>query len=74
MSREIVHIDFTYDTLNDLDRIAEYIRYLQSPSSQKDCIICDPEFGLETIGDVSLIHRASYTDKSAGCNLRNHLR
>ena len=48
--------------------------YLQAPSSQKDYIIGGPEFGLENIGKVALIHRALYGGKSAGRDFRNHLR
>jgi hypothetical protein len=48
--------------------------YLQPPSSQKDYIICGPEFGLENVGMVALIHRALYGGKSAGGDFRNHLR
>ena len=47
VSRESVHIALTYAALNDLDVFAADIRnaYLQAPSSQKDYIICGPEFG-----------------------------
>jgi hypothetical protein len=47
--------------------------YLQAPSSQKDYIICGPEFGIESVGKVALIHRALYAGKSAGKDFRNHL-
>jgi hypothetical protein len=33
-----------------------------------------PEFGVENEGKVALIHRALYGGKSAGRDLRNHLR
>ena len=48
VSRESVRIAFTYAALNNLDVFAADIRnaYLQAPSSQKDYIICGPEFGL----------------------------
>ena len=36
--------------------------------------MCGPEFGIENIGKVALIHRALYGDKSAGRDFRNHLR
>ena len=48
--------------------------YLQAPSSQKDYVVCGPEFGIENIRKVALIHRALYGGKSAGGNSRNHLR
>ena len=74
VSRESVRIAFTYAALNDLDICAADIRnaYLQAPSSQKDYIICGPEFGLENVGKVALIHRALYGGKSAGRDFRNH--
>ena len=76
VSRESVRIAFTYAALNDLDVCAADIRnaYLQAPSSQKDYIICGPEFGIENVGRVALIHRALYGGKSAGKDFRNHLR
>ena len=60
VSRESVHIALTYATLNDLDVFAADIQnaYLQAPSSQKDYIICGPEFGIENIGQTALIHCA----------------
>ena len=36
--------------------------------------MCGPEFGIENIGKVALIHRALYGGKSAGRDFRNHLR
>ena len=76
VSRETVRIAFTYAAFNDLDVFAANIRnaYLQAPSSQKDYILCGPEFGLENVGKVALIHRALYGGKSAGRDFRNHLR
>lgn len=76
VSRESVRIAFTYAALNGLDVYAADIRnaYLQAPSSQKDYIICGPEFGLENEGKVALIHRALYGGKTAGRDFRNHLR
>jgi hypothetical protein len=76
VSRESIRIAFTYAALNGVDVFAADIRnaYLQAPSSQKDYIICGPEFGLENIGKVALIHRALYGGKSAGKDFRNHLR
>jgi len=76
VSRESVRIALTYAALNGLDVFAADIRnaYLQAPSSQKDYVICGPEFGLENVGKVALIHRALYGGKSAGRDFRNHLR
>ena len=67
---------FTYAALNKLDVCAANIRnaYLQARSSCKDYVICGPEFGLENVGRVALIHRALYGGKSAGRDFRNHLR
>ena len=66
----------TYAALNGLTVFAADIRnaHLQAPSSQKDHIICGPEFGLENESKVALIHRALYGGKSAGRDFRNHLR
>ena len=76
VSRESVRIIMTYAALNKLPLMAADIRnaYLQAPSSQKNYIICGPEFGLENVGRVALIHRALYGGKSAGRDFRNHLR
>ena len=74
VSRESVRIAFTYTAINGLDVFAADIRnaYLQTPSSQKEFIICDVEFGLENIRKVSLIHCALYCGKKAGSDFRNH--
>ena len=48
--------------------------YLQAPSSEKHYIVCGPEFGMENVGRIALIRRALYGGKTAGRNLRNHLR
>ena len=76
VSSESVHIALTYAALNDLDVFAANIRnaYLQAPSSQKDYIMCGPEFGVENIGRTALIHHALYSRKAAGRDFRNHLR
>ena len=75
VSRESVRIAFTYAALNEIDVCAADVRnaYLQAPSSQKDYIICGPEFDLDNVGKVYLIQRAIYGGKSAGKDLRNHL-
>jgi hypothetical protein len=76
VSRDSVRIAFSYAALNGVDICAADIKnaYLQAPSSQKDYIVCGPEFGLENVGKVALIHRALYGGKSAGRDFRNHLR
>ena len=76
VSRESVRIAFTYAALNGLYVCAADIwnAYLQAPSSQNHYVICGPEFGLENVGKVALIHWALYGSKSAGKDFRNHLR
>lgn len=76
VSRESVRIAFTYAALNGLDVFAADIRnaYLQAPTSQKNYIICGPEFGLENVGKVAIMHRAVYGGKTSGRDFRNHLR
>jgi hypothetical protein len=76
VSRESFRIALTYAALNGLQVCAADIRnaYLQAPSSQKDFIICGPEFGLENAGKRALIHQALYGGKAAGHDFRNHLR
>ena len=75
VSRESVRIALTYAALNDLDIFAADIwnAYLQALSSQKDYIICGPEFGVENIGQTAWIHHALYSGKAAGRDFRNHL-
>ena len=75
VSHESICIAFTYAALNGLNVCVADIRNtdLQAPSSQKDYIICGPEFGIVNVGKVALIHRALYGGKSAGKDFRNHL-
>ena len=75
VSTDSVRIVFTYAVLNGLDVFAADIcnAYLQALLSQWDYIICGPEFGIETVGKVGLIHRALYGGKSAWRDLQNHL-
>ena len=75
VSRESVQIAFTYAALNGLDVCMADIRnaYLQSPTSQKHCIICGPEFGMENVCKVAIMHRAVYGGKTCGRDFRNHL-
>ena len=76
VSRESVRRALIYAALNDLNVFAANIQnaYLQALSSQKDYIICGPEFGVENIGRMAFIHRALYGGKAAGRDFRNHLR
>ena len=68
VSRESVRIAFTYAALNELDVCMADIRnaYLQSLTSRKHCIICRPEFGMENVGKVAIMHRAVYGGKQVG--------
>ena len=65
VSRESVQIAFTYAALNGLDVCMADIRnaYLQSATSQKHYIICGPEFGMENVGKVAIMHRESMVEK-----------
>ena len=62
--------------MHGIETLAADIRnaYLQVPSSEKDFIICGPEFGLENCGRVALIRRALYGGKVAGRDFWHHLR
>jgi hypothetical protein len=75
-SRKSVSIALTYAALNHLQVCVTDIQntYLQAPSSQKDYVICGPEFGLENIGNLALIHHALYGGKAAGRDFHSHLR
>jgi hypothetical protein len=75
VSRDSIRIAFTYAALNCLDIFAANIRnaYLQAPNSQKDYILCGPEFGIENVGKIALFRRALYGGKAAGKDFRNHL-
>ena len=70
VSRDSIRIAFTYTALNGLDVFAADIRnaYLQAPSSQKDYILCGPEFGIENVGKTALIRRALYGGKAYNCS------
>ena len=72
--RESIRIAFMYAALNAQQVFAADIcnADLQVPSSQKDYAICGPEFGIENIGKVELIHQALYGGKSMGRDFRNH--
>ena len=75
VSCESICITFTYAALNGLSVCAADIRstYLHAPSSQKDYIICGPEFGIKNVGKDGLSHRALDGGKSAGKDFRNHM-
>ena len=76
VSRESVRIAFTYAALNELGVCMADIRntYLQSPTSQKHYIICGPEFGIDNIVKVTMMHRVVYGGRTSGRDFRNHLR
>ena len=76
VSRDILRIALMYVAFIGLNMVAADIRnaFIHAPSSQKDYIICRPEFGLENVGKKALIRRALYGGKATGRNLRNHLR
>ena len=40
----------------------------------KHYIICGPEFGMENVGKVAIMHRAVYGGKTSRRDFRNHLR
>jgi len=72
VSRESVCVAFTCAALNDLDVCAADAQnaHLQAPSSQKDCIICGAEFGIENVGKKALVRRALCGGKAAGRDFR----
>ena len=76
MSRESVHVTFTYAALMGFDVMAAGIQnaYLQAPTNKKYWTTCGPEFGTEESGKRTIIVRALYGMKSSGRNFRNHLR
>jgi len=63
VSRDSIRIAFTYAAMNGLDVFAADIRnvYLQAPSSQKDYILCGPEFGIENIGKMAQTTMNTYS-------------
>ena len=76
MSPKNERIGLTYAALNFLNVFAADARniYLHPPPSQKDDIICSPEFGLENVGKCFLIHRSLDGGKSTGRDFKNQLR
>ena len=76
VSRESVLIAFTYSALNGLLVCAADIQnaYLQAPDSEKNYVICGPEFGLKNIGKIAVIVRALYGGKYANADYWRHVR
>ena len=76
VSRESVRIlALTYAAMNNIKVTVCDIRnaYLLAPSSEKHCVICGPEFGLEHVRKVALIRRALYGGKACGVDFWRHL-
>ena len=73
---ESISIFFTYAALNGVNFCAADIQneYLQAPSLKKYYIIFGPEFGLENVVKVALIHRYLYVIKSKVSDFRKNLR
>jgi len=75
--RESVCIALTSAALNGLPVCACDIQnaYLQAPAtSEKHCVICGPEFGIEDVGKTAIIVRTLYGGKSAGADYWRHIR
>ena len=70
VSRENIRIDLIYATLNNLPVFGSDIlnAYLQAPTTQKQYIICRPDFGLENVGKKVLIVCALNGGKSDGAD------
>ena len=76
VSKENVHIAFTYAALNDLDVYCADIQntYLVAPTSEKHYnIICGDEFGEQYNGCVAVITRALYGGKKVGRDYWMHM-
>jgi hypothetical protein len=76
VSQDSIRIALTHAALLGLPVIRADIcnAYLQAPSSEKNFIICGPEFGIENESHVALIWRALYGGKVAGHDFWQHLR
>ena len=74
--RESVRIAINYAASNEVDVFEADIKSacLQDPTSEKNCIICGPDFSLENIGKAALVTRAVYGGKAAHRDFRNYLR
>ena len=75
VSRETVHISFTYASLNGLNMLSADVMnaYLTAPTSDNHYILCGPEFGSEPQSRKSIVKRSLYGNKSTGHNFRKHL-
>ena len=76
VSGESIHILLTHTAVHIVSTKASNIRnaYLQAPTSNKNYIICGPEFGIENEGKRAVIVRALYGGKSSGSDFWHHLR
>ena len=72
VSHESVQIAFIYTALNGLDVCTADIQnaIYRLHCHSKIILFCGPEFGLENIGSIALIHRALYSGKLAGKDFR----
>ena len=59
-----------------MDAFAGYISnlYLQAASSEKHCILCEPDFGINHEVNRALIVRPVHGDEAMGRDFSNHLR
>ena len=76
VSRESVRIAFTYAALMGLPVMAGDIKnaYLQAPTSEKNYIVCGPEFGEANVGRNAVITGSIYGGRVAGRDYWLHLR
>ena len=60
VSQESIRILLTHAALHGVPVVATDIRdtNLQAPTSEKHCVICGPEFGIDNVGKKALITRA----------------
>ena len=75
VSRESIRIFLTHAALHGVPVMAADVQnaYLQAPTSEKNFVICGPEFGIENIGKKVIITRSLYGGKVAGRNFWHHL-
>lgn len=76
VSRESVRIAFTYAAMMGLPVMAGDIKnaYLQAPTSEKNYIVCGPEFGQSMIGRTAILEGSVYGGRVAGRDYWLHLR
>ena len=76
VSRESVRIAFTYAAMMGLPVMAGDIKnaYLQAPTSEKNYIVCGPEFGEANVGRNAIITGSIYGGRVAGRDYWLHLR